>query len=111
MRETYAQTIEWYLTTRYYSNRIPGFVFSDNYQNRTPIADPIYTSFMVDMVDTLNQRINGPQFPLDNVSGYSLRQIENMVMNNATFTGFKDDMKRVYNNPTEIYLDQLRNNW
>ena len=111
MRETYAETIEWYLTTKYYVQRNPNFIYQKNLQTKTPTEDPVYTSFMVDLIDDVNQRDNGPQFPIDNVEGYSMRQIENMVMNNATFTGFKYDLKRVYNNSTEGYLDQLRNNW
>jgi hypothetical protein len=86
-------------------------------QENIPSRKPVYTSFMADMIDDINQRTdprygNGnSNYPIDNVSGYTMREVENMVMNNATFSGLKDDMKRVYSNPTEIYLDELRNQW
>ncbi|KKK81967.1 hypothetical protein LCGC14_2808090, partial [marine sediment metagenome] len=112
MRETYALTVEWYLTTLYYKTKNPNFVYKEDFQKRTASGSPVYTTFMIDILDDFDQRVkNGAPFPKDRVKNYSIREVENMVMNNATFSGFKDDLKRVYNNPTEIYLDELRANW
>jgi hypothetical protein len=52
-----------------------------NYQNQTMAEEPFYTSVVVDMIDNENQRFSrnhagNPAFPLDNVEGYNILQIE-----------------------------------
>ncbi len=120
MKETYAQTIEWYLTTKRYNEIRPdlGFVFESNYQFRSPqfsATQPsylTYTSLMVDLIDGFNQRTAyGNQYVLDNVSGYSLNQIEDEVMQTKTFSELNFNLLNNYNNPTENNLTELFNNW
>lgn len=113
MKETYSQTIEWALTNLIYRERFPNYVFDFNYQFHTPSNEPFYTSLMVDLIDNFNQQISysNPNYPLDNVSGYNLKQIEDQVMNTKTFYSLKNAMRDSYTNPTENNLDQLFNNW
>lgn len=115
MKETYAQTIEWHLTGNLYRERFPNFIFDDNYQYRAPSLGgsfTTYTSLMVDLTDNYNQRtFRGYQYPIDNVSGYTIKQIEDKVMDKKTFYSFKNALRDSYNNPTENNLDQLFNNW
>lgn len=113
MKETYAQTIEWQLTGNLYRERFSSYIFENNYQFKTPSNDPKYTSLMVDLIDNFNQRIayNNYIYPLDNVNGYSIKQIEDKVMDNKTFYSFKSALRDTYTNPTENNLDELFNNW
>lgn len=123
MIETYANTIEWYLTTKYYGNYgviFPRYFDNDlgynfGYQNRyleRRDNDAIYTSFMVDLIDDYNQRIErGSLYPSDKVKNYSIQQIETETMRNKTFLKLKNDLKNRYYNSTENYLEELLNYW
>ncbi|MEO1485758.1 MAG: hypothetical protein AAFU57_08425 [Bacteroidota bacterium] len=115
MRETYANTIEWFLTTRYYSARIPGYEY-DNYQDRyigRRSNDAVYTGLMVDLIDNYNQQVerSDSRLPFDRVSGYSIQDIEKYVFKNATFGGLKEDLQRNLSNPTEPFLTELFDEW
>jgi len=111
-RETYANTIEWYLTTRYYRQFRPDFVYEDNYQNELIAEQPVYTSLMVDLIDDYNQQVErgNTALPQDRVHGFTIQQIEREVMKNETFVDLRDDLKR-YSNPTIHRLDELFSNW
>jgi hypothetical protein len=116
MKETYAQTIEWYLTTKYYKNYESSYEFDDTYQyrykNRPNSKDNVYTSFMVDLIDSYNQKdIRGFQYPPDDVENFTINQIENEVMDNRTFYSFKNALKNNYDNNTSQYVDKLYNYW
>jgi len=115
MVETYAQTIEWYLTGKLYRERFPSYIFDDNYQQRAPSfggSYTTYTSLMVDLIDNYNQRaFRGSQYPIDNVNGYTIKQIEDKLMDTKTFGTFKEALRNGYANPTEGNLDELFNNW
>lgn len=120
MRETYAQTIEWYLTTKMYHEIRPdlGFVFDDNYQDWSPqfsATNPTYltyTSLMVDLIDNFNQRTEyGNQYVIDNVSGFTINQVENEVMQTRKFSELKTNLINNFDNPTEGNLTELFNNW
>ena len=114
LRETYAQTIEWQLTGNLYRERFPTYAFQYNYQYRTISENPYYTSLMVDLIDNNNQRVsswNGSLCPVDNVSGYTINQVEDQVMNVKHFYSLNNALRDNYNNPTENNLDELFNNW
>ena len=113
MKETYAQTIEWQLTGNFYRERFPSYVFENNYQFRTPLNDPKYTSLMVDLIDNFNQRVvyNNSIYPVDRVNSYTIKQVEDKVMDTKTFYSFKNALFNGYSNPTENNLDELFNNW
>jgi len=114
MIETYAQTIEWQLTTKYYRQYKSDFVFENNYQHRSPVFGApytTYTSLMVDLIDDENQNLSNSNYVIDRVKDYSIQQIETETMRNKTFLRLKNDLYRNYNNPTKDYLDELFNNW
>jgi hypothetical protein len=104
--ETYANTLEWHLTTKYYKQYVNNFVFQNNYQNFSPASKPVYTSLMVDLIDSNNQ-----PYVVDRVSGYTMNQIENEAFRNHSFASLKNDLRDRYYNSTEQYLDELFNNW
>lgn len=51
------------------------------------------------------------EFPNDNVSGYTIKQLEDTLVGAKSWTQWRDNIRNRYNNPTEIYLDGLFNNW
>ena len=65
------------------------------------------------IIDNFNQRVvfNNNIYPIDNVSNYSIKQVEDKVMDTKTFYTFKNALFNGYSNPTENNLDQLFNNW
>ncbi len=124
MIETYANTIEWQLTTKYYKQygvsfpKLLGndFGYDYGYQNRyigRRDNDAIYTSLMVDLVDDFNQQLEfgNSIYPMDKVKGFTIQQIETETMRNKTFLQLKNDLYRNYNNSTKDYLNELFNYW
>ena len=74
-----------------------------------------YTSCGFDMIDSHNQRsginINNMNLPIDRVSGYTPKQLEESLKNIASWNAWKNSIKSNYNNPTENNLDELFANW
>ena len=71
-----------------------------------------YTPIVWDMIDNFNQRTNyGVAYPIDNVSDYSLTQLENALYNNNTWTSWRDAIINNYDNPSESYLNELFGNY
>jgi len=84
-----------------------------NYQNRTIATENLYTSGVYDMVDNLNQRrIFGGAYPIDQVSGYTIKELENALSGARYWNDYRDRIKAMYpNNPTRPFLDELFANW
>ncbi len=85
--------------------------FLNNLQSQTIAGNRYYTSVGFDMTDDFNQRVNGFAYPIDRVSGYTLTQLEQALVGARSWWQWRDNIKNRYNNPTEIYLDELFNNW
>jgi hypothetical protein len=83
----------------------------ENFQRLRILANNHYTSAGYDMIDIFNQRGYGIDFPNDNVSGYTVKELENALVGAKYWTQWKDNLKNRSNNPTAIYLDELFNNW
>ena len=49
--------------------------------------------------------------PIDNVSGYNIKQVELGLIGAQTWNQWRDNMITRYNNPTENNLYELFNNW
>lgn len=114
--ETWPTTVETYMTLVRYTNtlNISGFNYiQDNFQLRTIAANKDYTSGGIDMIDNINQRIINNDFnlPVDNVSGYNLRELEIGLIGAPNWFHWRDNIKSRFNNPTETNLDELFNNW
>ena len=76
LKESWAQGVEWLFTTRRYRGYNSAYVFQSDYQWRTPVENPVYTSLMVDLNDNFDQSINvtnaaGQLLPIDRVAGYT----------------------------------------
>ncbi len=91
VKESWATGVAWSLTNNVYSNYQPPFNYGE------------YTLVVKDMID--------PVYGYDNVTGYTIRQIEDALLDEPTWTGWRDNIKNKYNNATESYLDQLFRYW
>ena len=124
--ETWASTVEIALSVNRYKNKfgLSGYEYgnSDGYnrRNRQNIridSQNHYTSGGWDMIDNINQRIhlefgNGNiAYPVDRVSGYTIKQLENALNGAKSWNEWKDNIKNNYINSTSIYLDELFSNW
>jgi hypothetical protein len=117
--ETWASTVEIVFVLNRYKvifNQ-PSYTYGSdtNYQRRFITSsgrNNSYTSAGYDMVDTDNQRaLYGSSYPMDRVSGYSIKQLEDALKGAKSWWAWRDNIKNKYNNPTEKYLDELFNNW
>ena len=96
-----------------------------------------YTPLFIDCIDVQNQRnTKGELYPIDNVSGYTLAQIENvlfwsyqqlsptaaidpigisdpigLIYNSFGLRTIRNNLKTMYNNPTSGYVDELFDNY
>lgn len=91
VKESWARGVQWELTGMIYNN------YTNDYFGN-------YTGIVEDMID--NTYSIG-----DNVTGYSILQIENSLKYQKTFDDWKNKIKNDYENPTENNLDQLFNYW
>jgi hypothetical protein len=70
-----------------------------------------YTPIVWDLIDDYNQRTKGESYPIDNVSGYTLPQLEWALFHASTWHGWRNAIRDLYNNPTESYLNELFANY
>jgi hypothetical protein len=71
-----------------------------------------YTQVVVDMLDSPSDVNNGSELlAQDNVSGYTIRQIEDALNEQAKWDAWKTNIKNRYNNETENNLDALFSYW
>ena len=72
-----------------------------------------YTPLVIDLMDYFNQRTNygSTDYPVDNVGGYNISQIEAAMKNQITLEGWRDNLKVKFDYPSENNLDELFNNY
>lgn len=121
--ETWPTTVEIAMTLQRYKIQFGMSNYSvynynrlNNLQFQTISQERYYTSVGYDMIDNLNQRVDfgfslGIDKPIDRVSGYTISELEQALIGAKTWRQWRDNIKNKYNNPTEIYLDELFNNW
>lgn len=117
--ETWSTAVEIVFTLHRYRNRFGLKNYNyllHNYQQKPIKVDkdygPAYTSAGYDMIDNVNQRsAYGNAYPQDRVSGYTIKQLETALKGAKSWSEWRDNIKRLYNNPTENYLNELFNNW
>ena len=95
VKESWARGVQWYLTNRYWYN---GYI-PDYHTN--------YTLIIPDLHDYDQKNFIGH----DLVHGYTIEQSENAISNAKTWNDWKTNLKNLYNNETEKYLDDLFNAW
>lgn len=101
--ESWARGVQWELTRMIYPSYGGGLTIL-----------PDYTQIVVDMVDinysSYSSNLNNGLYN-DNVSGYTIREIEDALNGEKTWDGWKNNIKNKYNNGTENNLDALFNYW
>lgn len=64
------------------------------------------------MIDEDNQSIKyGSDYPKDQVSGYTLKQLEQALIGAKAWDDWRKNIESLYENPTKQYLEELFNNW
>lgn len=92
--ESWARGVQWAITQTIYSGYIPDYRIGD------------YTGIVQDLVDG-----TGGAGSYDQVSGYTMNQIEQAVNGAKTWDDWKNNLKNNYTNGTENQLDNLFNHW
>lgn len=96
----------------YEYDRFDQTINSGNLQKVTISSSNHYTSGGYDMIDNINQRIiHGTSYPIDRVNGYSATQLQNALVGAKKWNDWRDNIKNGNFNATEVYLDELFNNW
>lgn len=111
VNESFANAVEYYFTLPYYPNAVRNMID----QSRTDIergGDDSwkYTPLFIDMIDNTNQRTrneNSTDFADDNVSGYTIQQIQKALDRRTTMRGVRIYLRDNYTNATENNLDEL----
>ncbi|MFJ1473485.1 hypothetical protein ACILE9_04405 [Capnocytophaga cynodegmi] len=101
--ESWARGVQWDLTRMVYPSYRGG-----------PFIRPNYTQVVVDMIDPnyLSNELNvNNGLWNDNVQGYTIRQIEDALIGQKTWNGWRDNIIRMYNNETEHNLPTLFEYW
>ncbi len=100
--ESWARGVQWDLTRMIWAGYRGG-----------PTNMPKYTQVVVDMIDPANDGSNFGKMLIseDNVTGYTIREIEDALQGQRTWNGWRDNIKNKYNNGTENNLDALFSAW
>jgi hypothetical protein len=117
--ETWGSTVEIVMTLDRYKIKFGNNAYRvyqnldyRDFQFLTIRDENIYTSAGFDMIDSFNQRdFNGFNYPVDRVNGYTIKQLQDALVGASYWDEWRNNIKNRYDNPTEIYLDELFNNW
>jgi hypothetical protein len=113
--ETWATTVEILFALNRYRDMFnqPNYKYNlENFQFRKISDNNFYTSAGFDMIDNINQRnVYGSAYPLDRVSGYTVKQLEDGLRGAKSWTEWRNNIKARHNNSTENFVDELFNNW
>lgn len=102
VKENWARGVQWWLTRMTYTNYRGG-----------PTIRPNYTQVVIDLIDSRADDFtnNGTNFPNDQVTGYTMKQIEDALKGQKNWNGWRDNIKNKYTNGTENNVDALFNFW
>jgi len=84
--ESWASCIEWFITTTYYSGHYGTTGYRNGFQswNRYFESSHIYyTPIFIDLIDSYNQHSSNSSTPNDNISEYTLPEIQNNILRNS----------------------------
>lgn len=98
MVESWASGVEWSLAKLVYT----GLQLNYNKEEH-----PDYTGVVQDMIDPISEEDN----EMDRVTGYTIRQIEDALIGQTSWEGWRDAILELYNNETETHLEALFEYW
>lgn len=99
VKESWARGVQWELSRMVYP-----------FYNEDRVNLPNYTLVVRDLIDSdgiFEKRFTPGEF----VSGYTINQLENSLMDQRTFNNWKNKIKNDYENPTENNLDNVFSYW
>ena len=111
--ESWARGVQWELTKMVYTN----LNLRSEYSRRA------YTGIVEDLIDGIKESYSYYYYTDDNpwnrltkhypdrVQGYTIKQLEDALLGQRTWQGWKNNIKTLYNNATENYLDNAFNHW
>lgn len=126
LRETWAVCVETQATNDKYQSWFTehglGDYIASNHQNtgwtvrtwrgneqQTLVEDQDeYSEVFVDLMDNVNQSTINPALPNDNVTGYTLHQIQTALNSSRTVDQFFTRLRNLYTNPTENNLQPIQ---
>lgn len=109
--ESWAQGVE---------SEITSDVYNDSYQkDQSRTISQIkgnggYTPIVIDMIDNHNQRdyYGSTAYPIDRVSGYTLKQLEDALYGAYTWSAWRDKIRSKYpSNSSRTFLNELFSNY
>lgn len=117
--ESWAQCVDWIITSSYYPSLFPITGIHDGYhygyqdwmpsfQTYDPTRLP-YTPIFIDLIDNKNQNLNNSGTPYDVISGYTLKEIQDTILPQVTdLASLRIKLKnhKLYN-ATNTNIDQL----
>lgn len=122
--ESWAVGVEWQITNECYGlsiDKTNNYKWTYQQYSLTSIPEKNgYTPLVIDLIDNVNQSKFYSASPKDQVSGYTLGQLENALLvlpNNVPNDGkvgwelWRKLIKAWYDNPTEEYVDYLFDNY
>ena len=109
VKESWARGVQWELTRMVYPDYRGG------------VTVPNYTQVVVDMIDAvapldkfdnpININNGSEKLFQDNVHGYTIKQIEDVLPDTSSWNEWKNNLKNKYENDTEENLDALFAHW
>ena len=110
VKESWARGVQWELTTMSYPD-----------YGGAPTIRPYYTQVVVDLIDDRapldrfgsprNINMGSENLTQDDVSGYTIRQVEDALRGRKSWLSWRDNLKNKYANASEENLDALFDHW
>lgn len=121
IHESWARCVQWVITNNHYNidlgissynhlNGVQDWTRSSTYHNGDPYP---YTPVFIDLIDEINQYLNNSEYCKDNISGYSLVEIQNHLLDASFNLWFlRYNLKHFQlHGTTEEMIDELLDNY
>lgn len=117
--ESWARCVEIVLTNlRYKRLGFPNFEYNPeswyprygNFQYKILDKKNYYTPALFDLIDTINQRNYDPTYPQDNVTGFTIKEVQDIVQLSNSWGELKDKCKAKHPEKSAT-IDELLSNW
>ncbi len=105
LQESWAMGVAWSLVRLRYPSHNWWATVTFNWM--TTDGENQYTPLVMDLIDNSNQGASTTSRPYDRVSGYTISQIEDVLEDCDDIMDLRDELRTNYANSTEIYLNEL----
>lgn len=118
IKESWARCVQCILTSHHYQNDLGiNYIHLDNIQYWSPQINGEdgnqYTPIFIDLIDERNQNEENPSWCKDNVSGYTLEEIQNRILGTSYgMHSLRQTLKaNLLHGTTEAQIDELVDNY